>query len=241
MRVIFFIFFAIVLSLFLVSCEQSIPAETQDRSIEGADKPAETIAGTACTAHWECFDDEYKVYQLDNCTRTQTTKCERGCINGTCRPAEVCTVGFKCIGGDRYGYQKEDCSFINKKTCEGGCVDNKCLEKTANASNVTGPVPASPANSYAQENQEENSTGAAATIRTLQLGEEQEIEIDGQMHIVKIYNIEADRAIISVDGERSDWMSSGDTFSYSNIGVTFRMEAIMFQTYGVKAIDYSYS
>ena len=63
-----------VLSLFLISCGQSgqnIPAETQDSSIKVANESAETIAGTACTAHWECFDDEYKVYQLENCTRTQ--------------------------------------------------------------------------------------------------------------------------------------------------------------------------
>ena len=111
-----------VLSLFLISCGQSgqnIPAETQDSSIKVANESAETIAGTACTAHWECFDDEYKVYQLENCTRTQTTKCERGCVNGTCQAAPICTVGFKCMNENRYGYQREDCSFINKKTCEG--------------------------------------------------------------------------------------------------------------------------
>ena len=233
-----------VLSLFLISCGQSgqnIPAETQDSSIKVANESAETIAGTACTAHWECFDDEYKVYQLENCTRTQTTKCERGCVNGTCQAAPICTVGFKCMNENRYGYQREDCSFINKKTCEGGCVNNKCLEKPANASNITGSVPVLPANSYAQENQEENSTETPKTIRTIQLGEQQEIEIDGTKHNISIYNLEPEWAVVKVDGVKSNELSAGEQFTYANIGVTIRIEAIMFQAYGLKAIDYSVS
>ena len=232
----------IVLSLFLISCGQNgqnISAETQDIGVDTANKSAGITAATACTAHWECFDDEYKVYQLENCTRTQTTKCERGCINGTCRPAEICTVGFKCIDEDRYGYQKEDCSFINKKTCGGGCADNKCIEKPATASNVTESVPALPANSYAQENQGENSTETPKTIRTIQLGEQQEIEISGTKRIISIYNLEPEWVVVKVDGVKSNELSAGEQFTYANIGATIRIEAIMFQAYGIKAIDYS--
>ncbi|MEK6899914.1 MAG: hypothetical protein AABX05_02205, partial [Nanoarchaeota archaeon] len=223
----------IAVFMLLISCKPEDAVIEDNISIQINETK---VIETGCAAHWECVSDDYKAYQLENCTWSSSTKCERGCINGTCKAAEVCTVGFKCIDDDRYGYRKEDCSFINKKSCEGGCVDNKCLEKTANTTQSAAPV-----NSYAQENQEEEPTETQRTIRTIQLGEQQEIDIEGQTHVIQIYDLEPDKVIISVDGEKSDWLSQGDSYPYNNIGATFRIEAILFQAYGVKAIDYSFS
>lgn len=232
----------IVFCVFLLSCKQQLPNET-DISIN------ETMpAANLCTAHWECVNEEYQRHQQENCTWSKPEKCGRGCINGTCRAARVCTVGFKCIDASRRGYQKEDCSFANKISCEGGCEDGKCKPKSENttlvnetaASSPAPAAPTTPTTSYTAENQD-GQVEKDKTIYSLKLGEQQAIEIAGKKHNISLYNIDSEQAILKVDGLKSEWIKQGGNFTYGNIGATFYIESILFQTYGTKAIDFTIS
>ena len=225
----------IVFCVFLLACGPQLQNET-NISIN------ETMpAANLCTAHWECVNEEYQRHQQENCTWSKPEKCERGCINRTCRAAKVCTVGFKCIDASRRGYQKEDCSFANKIPCEWGCEDGKCKVRPENATNETAassPSPVAPTTSYAAEN-EEGQVEEDQTIYSLKLGEQQVIEIAGAKHNISLYNIESEQAILKVNGIKSEWIKQGGNFTYGNIGATFRIKAILFQTYGKKEIEYS--
>ena len=237
MRKILIILFFLI---FLVSCESGVQPENETEAVAAVNETAST---SGCTEQWECVDENYKIFVSEDCTKKEVTKCDRGCVNGTCKAAPVCTVGFKCIDENRRGYQKEDCSYINKQTCEGGCENNKC--KTINASQAQTEtnstlVPTS-TNSYASENQEENTTVEASPANTIQLGEEQQFEVSGTTHTISIYNLEVDQVIVKVDDLKSDWISEGGSFTYGNIGATVNIEAILFKAYGTKAVDYSIS
>src|SRR3989338_7640250 len=117
--------FILIVALFLFSCQSPVKTETTPET------PAET-APSGCTAHWECADEDFKHYQAEDCSWGTPERCELGCVNNTCRSAEVCTPGFKCVDDFRRGYQKEDCSFLSKISCEWGCDAGKCQEKPTN-------------------------------------------------------------------------------------------------------------
>lgn len=231
------VFLILSLAIFILACQPGAVTSSEN----GTEVKTELPAG-GCTPHWECIDENYKAYQTGNCSWTEATKCERGCVNSSCRPAEVCTVGFKCIDENRKGYQKEDCSFVNKVTCEGGCDNGKCLEKnesTVNQTNTSTSSSSSTGYSAIAENADENVTEESSSTYTLVLGEEQQFEVSGTQHTISIYNLEAGRVIIKVDGEKSDWIEEGGSFAYGNIGASIRIDIIFFQTYGTKSIDYS--
>lgn len=231
----------VLISLLLLSCQ---PSEKTTETGTSTGNTTTEISVDGCAPQWECVDENYKAYVLADCTRTQVSKCERGCFNGTCIAAPTCTVGFKCIDEKRKAYQKEDCSFINKKSCDWGCDKDKCQEKPANASNETAAsatAPAAPTTSYAAENEEGQVEKEDKTRYSLKFGEQQELEISGTKHNVSIYNLETDRVILKVNGIKSEWIGQGGNFTYGNIGATFYIESILFQTYGTKAIDFTIS
>ena len=226
----------LVLVLFLlISCQpatkttETTAGETTEVSIEG------------CTPAWECADENYKVYVSEDCNRKDATKCERGCINGDCRPAEVCTTGFKCIDDFRRGYQKEDCSFISKKECEWGCDQGKCQEKPTNIFANASEAPAQePAYSAIAENQDEV-VEEEKTIYTLKVGEQQQIGINGVQTNVSIHFLEPSQVTIKVNGIKSNPIPEQGNTTYENIGATFHIEWILFQSYagGKQEIGYS--
>ena len=240
MRKIIIFFFSLFLLVFLNSCEES--PEVAEKNADAPKEIPEEITATACSAHWECLDENYKYYLLENCTRTEVSKCDLGCINGTCKGAESCSAGFKCIDQDRKGYQKEDCSFINKETCQWGCVDGKCNPKPANATNQsTASASPVPKNSYAAENQEDGVVEEDKTTYILKWGEQGEIESSGTKHNISIYNLEPEYVIVEVNDIKSDQILEGGNFTYGNIGITLQIKSILFQAYagGKREIEYS--
>ncbi len=233
----------IFISLLLLSCKPEKTIKEENETLQLINK---TLPAGLCQPHWECADDDYRRHQLENCTWLKPEKCERGCFDGTCRAAPTCAVGFKCIDEKRRAYQKEDCSYLNKIPCEWGCEEGKCKEKPANATaaNETAayvPVPTAPTTSYAVENEEGQVEEEDKIIYSLKLGEQQEIEISGTKHNVSIYNLEAGRVILKVDGIKSEWIEQDGNFTYGNIGATFHVQAVLFQTYGTKAVDFTVS
>ena len=220
--------------LLIVSCQP------EAKSGESTTNTTTEVSADGCTPHSECIEENYLRFQAENCTWLRPEKCERGCVNASCRPAEICTVGFKCIDENRKGYQKEDCSFATKTDCEWGCKEGKCNEKPANATNTTAPNTTTSGSGYSAiaENAEENETVPEGPRHTLQLGEEGQIEIDGAAHTIKIYNLEVDRVIIKIDEIKSDWITEGGSFTYGNLETTVTIKSILFQAYGKKEIEY---
>src|SRR3989344_1572978 len=226
--------FILIVALFLFSCQSPVKTETTPET------PAET-APSGCTAHWECADEDFKHYQAEDCSWGTPERYELGCVNNTCRSAEVCTPGFKCIDDFRRGYQKEDCSFLSKIDCEWGCDAGKCQEKPTNIfTNATAPASTPPKYSVIAENNDEVASGKK-TIYSLKWGEQQQIDISGKTHNVTIHDLKPDKVMIEVDKLESDWLMEKQNYSYANIGVTFTIEAILYQAYagGKQEIDYS--
>ena len=234
------------LILSMVSCFILIGCELENNLKEIVSNETATSNQTiGCTAGWECSDENYKIYVLENCTRTEVTKCDRGCDNSTCRAALVCTVGFKCIDSERRAYQAEDCSWVNKKKCDWGCEEGKCKEQPANLTNTTTDsaspaVPEKSSYSAIAENQEETVT-EPQTIYTLKVGEQQQLEMNGAVRNVSIHFLEPTQVMLSVNGIKSDWIPEGGSFNYENIGVEFNIEWILFQSFagGKQEIGFS--
>jgi len=229
-------FMVIIACLFLLSCQPS--AKTETTALETA---SETVAG--CTAHWECAEEDYQHFQAENCSWSRPEKCERGCVEGACKPAEVCTTGFKCIDDFRRGYQKEDCSFISKKDCEWGCDTGKCQEKPTNIfTNATAPKePDTPKYSAIEENKEEGEITAPKTTYTLKVGEQQQIDVKGTPVNISIHFLEPNQVTLKVNGIKSNPIPEQGNTTYENIGATFRIEWILFQSFagGKQEIGYS--
>ena len=141
----------------------------------------------------------------------------------------------------RRGYQKEDCSFISKKDCEWGCDQGKCQEKPtnifANASEAPAPEPTY---SAIAENQDEP-VEEEKTIYTLKVGEQQQISINGVQTNVSIHFLEPSQVTIKVNGIKSNPIPEQGNTTYENIGATFHIEWILFQSYagGKQEIGYS--
>lgn len=221
----------------LVSCQQIQETEPTNTSTDTI-----KVSADGCTAHWECADEDYAHYQAENCSWTRPEKCERGCVNGTCRPAEICTTGFKCIDDFRRGYQKEDCSFISKKDCDYGCDQGKCQEKPTNIfTNETAPQETTPTYSAIAENQEEGEVEEKATIYSLKVGEQQQIQINGVQTNVSIHFLEPTQVTLKVNGIKSDPIPEQGNSTYENIGATFKIEWILFQSFagGKQEIGFS--
>ncbi len=225
----------LILALFLVSCQSPT-------SLEPAPEDEASVISLKCTPHSECVDENYMRFQAENCTFGRPEKCERGCVNGTCRPAEICTTGFKCIDDFRRGYQKEDCSFISKKDCEWGCWEGQCQEKPANIFENVSEAPApEPKYSAIAENQEDEEAEEEKTIYNLKVGEQQQIQINGVQTNVSIHFLEPNQVTLKVNGIKSDPIVEQQNFTYENIGATFQIEWIIFQSYagGKQEIGYS--
>ena len=228
----------IMVLFFLLSCQ---PAA---KTTETATEEIAEVSVEGCTPTWECTE-EYEVQVLENCTRVNPTKCERGCVDGQCRPAEVCTTGFKCIDDFRKGYQKEDCSFISKIGCEWGCDAGKCQEKPTNIfTNETAPTTSTeskPTYSAIAENKEEGEVEEGKTIYSLKVGEQQQIQINGVQTNVSIHFLEPSQVTLKVNGIKSNPILEQGNTTYENIGATFKIEWILFQSFagGKQEIGFS--
>ncbi len=230
----FLIALVLLTTVFLLACQPAVKTETTP------DLPAATTS-SGCTAHWECADQDYQHFQAENCSWGVPEKCDRGCVNSSCKSADVCTSGFKCMDDFHRGYQKEDCSFISKKNCDYGCDQGICQEKPTNIfTNTTAPPATPPKHSVIAENSDETAP-AKKTVYTLKWGEQQQIDISGKTHNVTIHDLKPDKVMIEVDKLNSDWLMEKQNYSYANIGATFRIEAILYQAYagGKQEIDYS--
>jgi len=224
----------IIALFFLSSCQPATETtetqETTEVSVDG------------CTPHWECADENYKVYVSEDCTKKEAAvKCERGCVDGECRAAEICTTGFKCVDDFRRGYQKEDCSFISKKDCDWGCFEGQCQEQPTNIYTNASDVPEEPAYSAIAENQEDEEVEEERTIHTLKVGEQQQIQINGVQTNVSIHFLEPTYVTLKVNGIKSNPVPEQGNTTYENIGATFHIEWILFQSYagGKQEIGYS--
>ncbi len=228
----------LIIALFFLAACQRAPAE---QALEIETSTETSTISTKCTAHSECVDENHMRFQDENCTWARPEKCERGCVDGECRPAEVCTTGFKCIDDFRRGYQKEDCSFISKKECEWGCWEGQCQEKPANifanASEAPTPEPkySAIAENLAEEVEEEK------TIYTLKVGEQQQVQINGVQTNVSIHFLEPEQVTLKVNGIKSNPIPEQGNTTYENIGATFKIEWILFQSYagGKQEIGFS--
>ncbi|MDP3698472.1 MAG: hypothetical protein Q8R47_02700 [Nanoarchaeota archaeon] len=226
----------IMILFLLVACQPSAKIETT------APETVTETTTSGCTAHWECAEEDYQHFQAENCSWSRPEKCERGCVNSTCRPAEVCTTGFKCIDDFRRGYQKEDCSFLSKIACEWGCDAGKCQEKPTNIfTNATAPKESdTPKYSAIAENQDEE-VEEEKTIYTLKIGEQQQIQVNGLPTNVSIHFLEATQVTLKVNGIKSNPIPEQGNTTYENLGATFKVEWILFQSYdgGKQEIGYS--
>ena len=226
----------IIVLFFLVACKP--PAETSEIHVEETTE----VSSDKCTPHSECIDENYMRFQDENCTWARPEKCERGCIDGDCRPAEICTTGFKCVDDFRRGYQKEDCSFLSKISCEWGCDAGKCQEKPTNIfTNASAPSKESePKYSVIAENSDEPAV-EKKTIYTLKMNEQQQLDIKGVLTNVSIHFLEPSQVTLKVNGIKSDPIAEQGNFTYENLGMNFNIEWILFQSYagGKQEIGYS--
>ncbi|HLD39814.1 MAG TPA: hypothetical protein VJB13_01610 [Candidatus Nanoarchaeia archaeon] len=222
--------------LFLLSCQPAAPT-TETQETEKTEVSAEE-----CTAQWECADENYKVYVQEDCVRKDATECERGCVNGECRSAEACTTGFKCIDDFRRGYQKEDCSFISKIDCEWGCDAGKCQDKPTNIfTNSTAPPTENKSTYSAIAENSDEPVEEKKTIYTLKVNEQQQLDIKGVPTNISIHFLEPSQVTLKVNGIKSNPIPEQGNTTYENIGATFKIEWILFQSYagGKQEIGFS--
>ena len=228
----------IIALFFLAACQQA-PA---GQGLETETSTETSTISTKCTAHSECVDENYMRFQAENCTWARPEKCDRGCVNGTCKAADVCTTGFKCIDENRRGYQKEDCSYATKINCEWGCWEGRCQEKPTNifANASEAPAPG-PKYSAIAENQEDGEVKEEKTIYNLKVGEQQQIQINGVQTNVSIHFLEPEQVTLKVNGIKSNPIMEHGNTTYENIGATFKIEWILFKSYagGKQEIGFS--
>ncbi len=234
----------IVLFLLVLSCTP----ETADQQEElGGDVPINStptlnqIVGSSeseepnaldaqpgsCTAAWTCLSSSQKMYRYENCSFGQRQSCKFGCTNGTCRVPPTCTVGFKCHGQHVKGYQLEDCSWISETKCDYGCENAQCRNASSSGAEIQNETTASPPPPPRQN------------FNTISVGETLTLEVGGTEHPVTLYTIESGRTKITVDGQRSDWLEEGGTFTYSS-GVTITIQSILFQSFegGIREVEF---
>ena len=181
---------------------------------------------TGCTAHWKCLSSSTKIYLLANCSFGQRQVCKFGCTNDTCSPAPVCSPGFGCSGQYYKGYQLEDCTFTSLTRCEYGCENAEC--KVEPNETTSTPPPSVVENSPPRP-----------VMRTLQMGQVDEVSVGGVKHNVSLYFLTVSQAKIQVDTLRSSWLKPGDTASFAN-GMTIVLGDILFQSFpgGKQEVEY---
>tara|TARA_Y100000310_G_C20664069_1_gene806477 strand:- start:1851 stop:2546 length:696 start_codon:yes stop_codon:yes gene_type:complete len=179
---------------------------------------------TECVANWTCKDNKIKAYQLENCSYEQERECPLGCINNTCKASEVCEAGFKCKGENYRAYQSESCAWLDQTRCDYGCNET---------SNACKPEP------VVEEVEEEEQVITISAYQNLKIGETNTHTIGTSNYNLSIYNIDADKVQLTLNGKRSNWLNEGN--NYTSSGAVIMIEGIYFQAYagGKKEIDYT--
>ena len=174
-----------------------------------------------CVVGWECIDDSQKAYKNLDCSYSENTTCELGCVLGNCTEAEKCTVGFVCLNETHYGYQTESCNFTNVKNCTSGCFNDVCNETVV----------------------EEVSE---ILVESISLGQEdilkfKEIKIvekNSTQYNLSLHNMDFGQVIIKVNDDKSDWLPSNSNYTYRQIMI--QIEDISYQNYfgGIQEMTY---
>jgi len=232
----------LIISLFFIGCSSTTIPEDSNQTFKNVSLEANgslenysqknnslLLNNSAICGGWKCISSFVKAYQYENCSFGKSEKCSTSCVNDTCAPAKVCSSGFKCSGADWYGFQKEDCSWSNLKECQFGCNDGECNP---------------PPEGYNETNQTNTSEietpsvvetpAPTVTVYSIKPGEEH--QLGGK--IFRIYNLESDRVILTVNTTRSDWLVIGDEFIIGDASI--QIKDILFQPYegGTQLIEY---
>ena len=172
-----------------------------------------------CAPKWKCISSTTKAFQKQDCSWGERSKCPLGCFNDTCRAASTCDSGFKCINDHRKGYQTEACTWINDVECPGGCENGECLFYNASAAEDVAPPAA----------EEDSSPLPIDNSKTLRMGQQETVEINGEEHVISVYILEQSKMKFSVDGFKTDWLEEGDSATIR--GVTLDVKEILFQSF----------
>jgi len=237
------IIFLVILFLFVVGCTPDNPNQeletgsdtilesTSNATLNVSEIESQNTTGPAgaCTAAWVCLSSSQKMYRYENCSFDQRQDCRFGCTNGTCRAPPTCTVGFKCHGQHVKGYQLEDCSWISETKCDYGCENAQCRNVSSSETETLNETVTS----------QSTSSPPPQNFNTIRVGETLTLDVEGTAHPVNIYTMESGRAKITVDGQRSDWLEEGGSFTYAS-GVTITIQSILFQSYegGTRVVEF---
>ncbi len=219
----------VILLFLLVGCKSIGEASrfdvSDDEIIEEAD---------VCISGWQCISKWKKSYLQEDCNWTDETECILGCVNGTCRKGKTCDSGWSCIDGSKFGFLTEACLWINVKKCEGGCINEICLQESNKTEFNNSKI-----NTGTKITKEEVPVEQVFTLyqNVITVG-----EINGERHNLSIYLLEAGRAKIKMDDEKSDWLADGESFTYGN-ELTITLKEILFQPYpgGTRTVTYTIS
>ena len=87
-----------------------------------------------CIGEWKCKDADTKIYQDENCSLENETKCDYGCLNGECNqePCLGITCADKCEGKVRK-YEgtcvNGECQYLTQE-CSYDCLNGTCISDT---------------------------------------------------------------------------------------------------------------
>ena len=192
-------------------------AITEDGEQESA-APSSLPPGQ-CAPQWKCISSTTKAFQKQDCSWGERSKCPLGCFNDTCRAASTCDSGFKCINDHRKGYQTEACTWINDVECPGSCENGECLFYNASAvQDVASPAA-----------EQESSSPPVDNSKTLRMGQQETVEINGEEHVISVYILEPSKMKFSVDGFKTDWLEEGESATIRC--VTLDVKEILFQSF----------
>ena len=185
-------------------------AITEDGEQESA-APSSLPPGQ-CAPQWKCISSTTKAFQKQDCSWGERSKCPLGCFNDTCRAASTCDSGFKCINDHRKGYQTEACSWINDVECPGSCENGECLFYNASAvQDVASPAA-----------EQESSSPPVDNSKTLRMGQQETVEINGEEHVISVYILEPSKMKFSVDGFKTDWLEEGESATIHTVTFYFK-------------------
>jgi len=229
--------------LFLMGCSQSLDDGNQTAIGGGkSSKESNTVENTdtlpvgQCTPGWKCIASDIKAYQYENCSFRDKKKCTLRCNEGNCTAATKCEVGFKCKDKNTLVYQLESCGYQSEKECADGCLNDKCIEKGNETSNVTNAT----TNETVTAPVVETPVVVVKNWNTLNLGEKAIVTYSEKKYNLSIYNLEGDRAKLSLDQWTSDWIEEGGNFTFG-VGLRVIVQEVLLQPNadGIRQVSYT--
>ncbi len=192
---------------------------TSESMVEEISEVSPSLPSGQCLPTWRCISSQIKAYQKADCSWGERITCRLGCFNDTCRAGSTCESGFKCINDHRKGYQTEACTWINDVECPGGCEEGECLFYNASAvEDIAAPAAIV-----------EDPSPPPDNSKTLRMGQQETVEINGEEHVISVYILEQSKMKFSVDGFKTDWLEEGDTATIR--GITITVNEILFQSF----------